>query len=144
MGSLQSIEKALTSFYFTFVLCISEECTKDTVIFPSECVFVTVSYIYSLQTTWRGPGILCVEPAPQPPLLPQLPFHAPPRAPGWSQDRPWRAGSHSRHWSLCPGEGTRLPWQPLRFFASNWMPWSLDSAAAGARASVVCVGMGCR
>lgn len=43
---------------------------------------------------------------------------------------------------LCPGGGTQPPGQPLRFLARNWMPWSLGSAAPGARAIVACVGTG--
>lgn len=45
-ASLQSIEKALSALYFTFVLCFLEECAKNAFISPSACVFVTVSYIY--------------------------------------------------------------------------------------------------
>lgn len=94
----------------------------------------------SLQTSWRGSGAVCVGAGPPVPLVSPAAFSCSPESPRLVLGQVLEGRFPFWTLELCPGGGTQPPGQPLRFLARNWMPWSLGSAAPGARAIVACVG----
>lgn len=112
---------------------------------PPHHVFLLLSLTY---TDWltanllEGPGAMCVGAGSPVPLVSPAAFSCSPESPQLVFGQALEGGFPFWTLELCPGGGTQPPGQPLRFLERNWMPWSLGSAAPGARAIVACVGTG--
>lgn len=84
--SLQSIEKALSSLYFTFVLYFYERCTKNALISLLRMFFWYCLFIICTRSDLSEPAgsPVCGSQSSHLPRSLVLPLHAPPKAPGLS------------------------------------------------------------
>lgn len=144
-GSLQSPEKALS---LILLLCLPiRRMYRERFHLPISvwfCYCLLDILTGSLQTSWRGPGVLCVGAGPPVSL-------ASPAAFSCSTQSPWLVSGQALEGGFPFWTPEPVPWgrdtasrAATEGSSTHWMPWSLDGAAPGARAVVVWGGVGCR